>query len=163
MVFLYKTKCFCFFVSFSIISACRNKRKNFRSMRKCRIFFAERTLKNLSLVNFMNYTIRSNVYNLSYCWSFSTYLTVFVSSFLSLSYLHSRKRENCSDIWKNVKYFCRTDFEKSGLLILWTTQENQTCIIWVIVGLSIRNKLSFFLFPSLSYVQWGMGGNVDKN
>ena len=100
LVFLYKTKCFCFFVSFSIISACRNKRKNFRSMRKCRIFFAERTLKNLSLVNFMNYTIRSNVYNLSCTWSFSTEQSVFVSSFPSLSYHHARTRENFSVLWK---------------------------------------------------------------
>ena len=54
--------------------------------------YAGQTLKNLVLVNFMNYTRRSNVFNLSFCWSFSTEQSVFVSSFPSLSYLLSIKR-----------------------------------------------------------------------
>ena len=48
MVFLYRTKCVCFFISFSLISACKNKRKLSRAMKKIPYLFARRTLKNLS-------------------------------------------------------------------------------------------------------------------
>ena len=60
--------------------------KTFQFYEKNPYLFAEPTLKNRILVSFVDLTIISNLYNLSYTWSFSTKQSVLVSSFPSLSY-----------------------------------------------------------------------------
>ena len=207
MVSLYGTNFVCFFISFTIISACKNKRKCFCSMKEMPYLFAGQTLKNLVLVNSMNYKRRSNVYNLSYTWSFSTEQSVFVSSFPSLSYqhhLHARTRNKLSVLWKKchislqdglwkipswsshdlslrntaclflhflLYHISMQEQEKifssmkkvpyllqDGLRnipswsILWTTQEDQTCITWVVHGLSLRNKVCLSLHFLLYHI-----------
>ena len=129
-------------------------KRSCKSENMCRSYTRNKlNLKIPVLVNFADNTRRSSVYNLSYTWSLSMEQTLFVSSFPSLSYQHARTRENVSVLWKKCRIFLQDRLWKiSSWSILWTTKEDQTCITWVIHGLSLRNKVCLFLHFLLYHI-----------
>ena len=109
-------------------------------------------LEEFCLGQFFCYTRRPNVYNLSYTRSFSTGKFVFLYSFLSLSYLHSRKSDNFSFLWKKLYLFAMQTLKNPVLFNFLDNTRRWNVNNLIKLGLSLPDKLCSFLHFFLYHI-----------